>query len=291
MSVNLNEFGFSIISDDVTHFTRNNGKYHYFSLPNFSEYKIKLINNREARSDAIVSVDGEVIGTWRVPAFDSILIQRPANVNRKLIFIKEDSYTGKYAGVTRDDPNNGLITVVFKPELETLSSCFELDRSLDPHRGTVCPYETVTGYVRSPTYYDKWTYGYDDNITKPPTPENFPLYLNSSGTNTQNSGIKSVDSGYKTGATILGAGTDQNFSVSARIYKYDKSNITTLNARMVIKKRRPYVTLRDGLNKYVPEPSVIYDDPYFEILYPPVNNLTDRFYNSENILIEKPYYT
>lgn len=273
MSVNLNGFGFSIISDDVTHLTRNQGKYHYFSIPNFSEYKIKLINNKEVRCDAVVSVDGENIGTWRVPAFDSITILRPANVNRKLIFVKEDSYTAKYAGVTKNDSNNGLITVVFKPELETIH-----------------PYESGFGYVRSPTFYDKWTYGYDDSITKPPVPEQFPLYLNSSGTNTQNSGIKSVDSGYKTGATILGAGTDQNFSVSARIYQYDKDNITTLNARLIIKPKRPYVSLKNGLKKYVPEPTAIYDDPYYATQVGAVNNLTDRFYNDQGILIEKPYY-
>src|SRR5947207_11001892 len=127
MSVTLNDFGFSIVADDVTHLTKNDGRYHYFSLPNFSTYKIKLINNRETRSDAVVSVDGENIGTWRVPAFSTVTIQRPANVNRKLVFVKENSYTAKYAGVTRNDTNNGLVTVVFKPELQNLGCCWDLD--------------------------------------------------------------------------------------------------------------------------------------------------------------------
>lgn len=300
MSVTLNEFGFTIVADDVTHLTKNNGRFHYFSLPNLSDYKIKLVNNRETRSDAVVSVDGEKIGTWRVPAFSSITIQRPANVNRKLVFVKEDTYTAKYAGVTRNDPNNGLVTVVFKPEAQNIACCFDVEPTIEfqsengpivEKRSRACPYETTTGYVRAPTYYNKWTYGYDDSITKPPVPDQFPLYLNSSGSNVQNSGIKSVDAGYATGATILGAGTDQNFSTSARIYKYDVDNITTLNARMIIKKVRPYVSLRNGMNTYVPEPTVTYDDPYYETVYPPVNNLTDRFYDSDRTLIEKPYHT
>lgn len=224
MSVNLNGFGFTIISDDVTHFTRQNGKHNYFSLRNLSEYKIKLINNRKTRSDANVSIDGESIGTWRIPSFSSIIIQRPANVNRKLIFIKENSYTAKYTDISQNDYNNGLVTVVFTPELECIFQ-----------------YKRLTGFIRSPTFFDERNdnnrvkYGYDlVGGVRRQSGDSYSTNSSQLYSNMHNFSLKSDTSGYKLGATILGGGTDQHFTASSKIYKYDKNNITTINARIVI---------------------------------------------------------
>jgi hypothetical protein len=270
MSVNLNQFGLSIISNDVKHIIKNNGKYHYFSLPNFSTYQIKLINNKGSRCDAIVSIDGENIGTWRIPSFSAITIQRPANINRKFVFVKEKSYTAKYTDIEANDPNNGLITVIFKPEAEHL-----------------CPYQ-VPDYIRTPTFYEKWNYGSDDiydSIRQPAKEDDTSLYLNSSGIQNREMGINKSNSGYHNGATILGAGTDQNFNISSRIYKYDYSNITTINIRLIVGPRSEYLSIKQALGHKTDEP------PVANTVYPPVYNLVDRYYDNDRVLIEKPYYT
>jgi len=277
MSVSLNNYGVSIISPNVKRFMV--GKYNYFSLPNLSTYKIKLINNHTTRCDAYVKIDGEDVGAWRIAPFDSITIERPANINRKFVFIKENSYIAEHAGVERYDSNNGLITVVFKPELKRL-----------------CPYQYGDdGYISTPTFYDELRYGSDQTLFKPLSNEALtePPYFNSTGGNTNQLHIDrndGIQTNFSSGATILGGATDQNFNMSARIYEYDTDNITQINARLIIapkpKKQFPYVSVRKGMKQYP------YHHRDFENKnYVPINQLTERYYNSDRALIERPYFT
>src|SRR5437588_410462 len=113
MSTNLNGFSVNIIGDNVIHFKK--GEHNYYAVPHLSEYKIKLSNNRPTRCDAEISIDGDLVGTWRVESFDSITIERPANLNRRFIFVQERSNIAEQVGI-RSSKDNGLITVIFKPE-------------------------------------------------------------------------------------------------------------------------------------------------------------------------------
>lgn len=109
----LNGFSVNIIGDHITHF--KNGEYNYYCLSHLSEYKIRLTNNRPTLCDASIKIDGDYVGTWRIQPFNSIVIERPANVNRKFIFIAEESLTSQNTSINRSN-DNGLISVTFKPE-------------------------------------------------------------------------------------------------------------------------------------------------------------------------------
>lgn len=277
MSVSSNDFSISIISPNVKQIVQ--GKYNYFSLPNFSEYKLKLINNRPTRCDAVVSIDGEDIGTWRVNAYSSIMIERPANVNRRFIFVKEfykKSHDIDGVDVGRIDPNNGVITVVFKPEYPVM-----------------CPYESVD-YINTPTTLERWSYGSDLTSIRPNLADSVAEYQGSNGIKTRQMAVNRFNTEYGSGATILGAGTDQNFNTTARIYKYDTDNITSISLRLIITQHKPYTSLRDGLGLYQRMPPHITRDyrgrdaqVYGQL---PITNLVDRYYDVDRILIEKPYY-
>ena len=74
----------------------------YVELRHNTEYALRLRNDRNVAADAVVRIDGLEIGTWRIPAHQSILIERPANVDRKFTFYKLGSVEGNQAGLERN---------------------------------------------------------------------------------------------------------------------------------------------------------------------------------------------
>jgi hypothetical protein len=126
----VNNFSLDILADQyIEKINKNN--YTYFAIPDKSEYKIKMGNNGNTRADAFVYVDGEYIGTWRINTYSTIIIERPANINKKFVLLKEgSSYASKY-GIVTGDTMNGLIKVVFKPEKNTMLFTNSWDRSTD----------------------------------------------------------------------------------------------------------------------------------------------------------------
>lgn len=297
MSIELNDFSVSIKSGkpDQSGSTNNTyafkklGKYNYVSLPNYSLYKIKLTNNRNTRCDAEVKIDGVSVGTWRIPSFDSILIERPANINRRFVFFRQDSHVAKKAGIEKNSPFNGVISVTFKPELQMNY----------PHN-IGDDYNQISGYIKTPTYYEKWNYGFDKSPLQTDIDFSAPVYRNS-GASVENemnlnmnttmdiysSNISYSDNNtYVSGATMLGSGTDQQFNTANKLFKYDSDQITNINLRLVVAVPKiPKTTLVKGIKRYMPIPPKIDNGNH----YIPVSNLTDRYYNSDQTLIEKPY--
>ena len=188
MSIAKNGFSFSVISNNIQLIDNK------YMLPNFSDYSINLMNNRKMQSDASIWIDGDNIGTWRIPALSKINIMRPANVNRRLVFIAEDKETSRFT----QQAASSTIKVIFKPE--AANSSINLD--------------------------DLWF--------SQPKADNTDLYYNSSGIHTQHFGIKDNNYGYLTGGTVLGAGTDQKFNIAHKIQKYDDNNITEITCNLLV---------------------------------------------------------
>lgn len=112
-SVFLNGFSLEILSDKfpiekVIHHEKN-----YFSLPNGSEYKLRLRNDHNIRVDAHVWINGKKIGIYRINPYSTIVIERSSDLSQKFI-LSEDIY---FDNRTYFDYNNyGLIKIIFKPE-------------------------------------------------------------------------------------------------------------------------------------------------------------------------------
>lgn len=274
-----NDFNVTIISPNIKQLVGN-----YLSLPNLSVYKIKLINNRETRCDAFVKIDGVDVGAWRIPSFDSITIERPANMNRRFVFIKESTYLAEHAGIERYDYNNGLISVTFKPELNRLCP-YKYYNKYDDYNFDKFEYD---GYVSTPTFLDVIRYGVDSVLLKP-LPYDTNAYSNSTGKNTNQLYVDTnigIDTNYTEGATMLGSGTDQNFNVSSKIYKYDVDNITTIKVRLIIQPKSDKQFKSFDLKKYPYQ-----NKDFGNRRYVPINELTERYYNSDRALIDRPYFT
>jgi hypothetical protein len=92
----------------------------YVEMRHGTEYALRLRNDRDADADAVVRIDGIEIGTWRIPAHQNILLERPANIDRKFTFYKFGSAEGVQAGL-EPNANLGLISVDFIPAKEVVA--------------------------------------------------------------------------------------------------------------------------------------------------------------------------
>jgi hypothetical protein len=88
----------------------------YVSLHNGQCYKIRMRNDRSVECDAIVKVDGQNVGTWRINPRSAIEIDRPADKARLFTFYilgTVESEAAMLDLVHKDEL--GLISVEFKP--------------------------------------------------------------------------------------------------------------------------------------------------------------------------------
>ena len=221
----------------------------YFSMPDLTEYKLLLSNDNVTRCDVTVYIDDNEIGTWRLNPRSSISIERPANIPKKFVLIKEGTNIAYQSGIGTYD-TNGLIRAVFKPEL------------LRPKRQT--RYEQV---VRNP----QWTLGRG-------------RYENDSYDETYQIGIQDISSKRITtnnmlapAGTGLGNYSNQQFGKVNKIFNVDRSNITTINIRLVVEEETNIhpshlVSLRKYLHTQEPKTNAI----------PPKINGYDYDYDYDN---------
>jgi hypothetical protein len=90
----------------------------YVELKHKTQYKLNLGNSRGTRCDARVEIDGKHVGTWRIEQYRTITLERPAHDTGKFTFYEIDSPEAGKVGLTKGDPNMGLIKVTFTPEKE-----------------------------------------------------------------------------------------------------------------------------------------------------------------------------
>lgn len=87
----------------------------YVYLHHGTKYTIRLDNAGDRRCDAKITIDGKSVGSFRVDAYDSFLIERPAEEDGCFTFYKSGSPEAESAQLG-DDDSLGLISVEFRPE-------------------------------------------------------------------------------------------------------------------------------------------------------------------------------
>lgn len=191
----------------------------YVALDNNTEYKLKLSNYKNMDAMADVYIEGDKIGTWFIPATDSIVIERPADTNRKFTFMQETDYRASNAGVIAGASTNGLIKVVFFPKKQmpiVMTSRYEsVARPTSPSRRSLAHYQSST--------------------SSPPRASMASLAFRPSSPR------------YESGATILGDVSHQQFGTRMRFRddEIDWSNKTTITIRLVARSYnyQPYVSI------------------------------------------------
>lgn len=92
--------------------TENSG---YVEMEHNTQYNVFLINDNETRCDATLSIDGVVVGIWRIEAEDSIKLERGVDDKGRFTFYKLGSREGNLSELVKNE-SLGLIECVFRPE-------------------------------------------------------------------------------------------------------------------------------------------------------------------------------
>lgn len=235
-SINLNGYSLEILAYGETMEKIIYKNANYYALKNNTEYKIRLTNNKDVRTDAHIWIDEEKVGVWRINPYSRITIERPVNLDRKFTLVKETSYYAREAGIELGLQTNGLIKVEFKPE----------------------KYSTYVPKVNEYNdYYNKQEYdptgvhylckAYTDTVTPADKIHRFCAMNDSSYDRYVSNTLLSP------GATVLGNHSDQTFKRTEPIENIDTSNITIIHARLVVDEdkttnRRNYIHLREANN-------------------------------------------
>ena len=251
-SVKLNNFSLEILADlgslfgsyrtpfePVEKIVYNGGN--YFAMPHNTVYKIRLGNNNGVKADAHVWIDGEKIGVWRINSYSRIVIERPANIARKLVLLKENTGKAFKAGIKSGLRENGLIKVTFKPS-KYLD--YETSKYFENH-----PYSKINSLPRC-------FMNYTDTVTPGDKMSDRKCSMDQSYSNcTSESMCKfSTLDNMGSAATALGDTSSQKFKDVEPIYEVNHSQITTVYARLVAENdkwsyKKDLVGLKDAMAK------------------------------------------
>lgn len=187
----------------------------YVELRHGQSYTLRLRNSRSVRCDARVEVDGKHVGTWRIPAHGSIVLERPEHDTGKFTFYKLGTADAEAAQLDGNDPNLGLVKVTFTPEREGRR----------------------WWYTSSP--YPHYPRPLEPRWPQPPAPD--PRYTSVDwdyyGATDASRSVKSCASAMPSasaGGTGLSGESGQRFGVANRM-EYDYSQQTTIHLRLVCK--------------------------------------------------------
>ena len=205
----------------------------YYEVGDGKFYVLQLSNGNPHRCDASVSIDGEVIGRWRLEARQDITIERPADVQRRFKFVSESGREAERAGVTMGSRQNGLIKVVFVPEMTSpLPSIYEEDDDDEMEL------DYASGPSLSKTRRSRSSFAASDRSYAMPLPMSDANVSPQSFSNGIQNAASIADarfghSGHSTGATVLAGESKQKFGQATPI-RLDHLHSVTVNLRLVV---------------------------------------------------------
>lgn len=234
----------------------------YFSLPHRAEYKIKLSNNKSARADAHVYIDGEKMGVWRLNQYQLVSIERPVNDHKKFTFLKENTASAHEGGVVSGKSENGIIKVVFKPE-KSYDEYDKYDEYDDLEYVTLS--NDFRGNIQKKSKSDR---GMSNSFEKSMSNQSYSNSTNSTngtngingytdGANFNESYSNSTNNNFSSGGTALGNVSHQQFQNTSALRDIDHDNVTTVIARLVIDDNfhldtREFIPLSERTSIYPP---------------------------------------
>jgi len=201
----------------------------YYILPHNKEYAVRMINNSDLRVNAILKIDGEKMGKWRINAFSEILIERPTHNNRKFTFVRDNSWQADMAGVKSGSSRNGLVEVTFIPEKRTFTFAKNTNSDFDMID------EMDSMYINNMNEMKLGKSHLQSFISPINNRESLSSYAQSNNINTSN---------FSAGATVLGDDSSQKFTDATYINE-DMDNAITRRVRLVVSEdRKPYVSIK-----------------------------------------------
>lgn len=211
--------------------------WNYYTMAEGTEYKLRLKNHHDVRVDAHVWIDGEKIGVWRINPRGFIVIERPANVARRLRLLRERSGMANVAGI-KENEENGLVKIIFYPEKKIYNEAIALS-----------PWNK-TDVIR----YDKGCMYYNDTVTQGRSNQRWCAQSAEKYSHMNGLTPPRMTRGYLDRATALGIESEQRWRTTTAIEDkdIDKEDVTTIWVRLIIDNdktvyKEQYIGLRQGL--------------------------------------------
>jgi|SRR5579871_579423 len=223
-------FSVDIIVDGYEAKIINKDGAYYVPVNNGSHYKIRVSNFHNKRCDAIISVDGEDIGTFRLRSYQVASIERPGDTDKKFTFYREDSTIAQISGVEEGKEQNGLISVRFIPE-----------RSRKIYVQTIGPEYQSKGFrLGSPSGLPQAPSGLLTSAAPASSYQgNQSTYLKSSSQPVSMAMPMASEQKYSSGATVLKGKSYQEFGIADDM-DLDYSKEVIIMVRLVIKESMKY---------------------------------------------------
>lgn len=233
----------------------------YIAVKDGSPYAPVLRNHDWKRCDAVLTIDGKEIQTFRLNPHQSLRIEGPPDDPQKgrWTFYAAGSAAAAKAGEGEVAKNEkGLITVVFKPERReqpTLNDAIG-DVMRTPRRGQWPVKPTDMLWSSGVPQYGASSEAVDGGVRHTMSCEDTKsvnVCEAFSAIETERSGGKITTQGLKAGITGLSGHTDQKWD-SATPIEYDESTFVTFNIRLVVAEDGPRPLAAKGRTTPVPPP-------------------------------------
>lgn len=226
----------------------------HVTIPHGTKYRIRLSNHWNNRAcDAKVTIDGKYMGTFRIDATGTAILERPSHDNGEFTFYKAD--TAEFAAAAGGDvptAERGLLQVEFTPEKL-------VDRKTGG--GIIIP-QSAFDQQGSRTYTKSGgAGGQHQNSTRSRGPGGQSLgsreYVPDVEEKTSGGILRGGDDGkslgFSAGATGLSGESKQQFR-QARSIEYDESERVTVSLRLVVAEDGPRPLTSAPKANPVPEP-------------------------------------
>jgi len=203
-----------------------NGPHTYYRLKHGEEYRVKMSNNTADHINALLKIDSDVMGKWRLGPYSSAVIERPAHNSRKFVFVSEDSTEAKSSGVRQgaESDLNGLIEVTFIPLKSNCTRLCARSPMVWSNSNNAVPYSNSANSAKA---FDSLNLSNSSNLES----QSF-------------SRSNAAQSTYSAGATVLGGDSNQKFDTASEMEE-DRARATKKMVRIVIDNRGPYTSIRE----------------------------------------------
>ena len=217
----------------------------YYRLRHGDEYQVRMTNNTSEHVNAMLKIDSDTMGKWRLKPYQTVMIERPAHNSRKFVFVKEVSDEAREGGVRQGAKSgaNGLVEVTFIPMI---------DRRPDSMKQKAYPL-TNSNSMNNQSF----SYSNSNSNAMMNSRGLGAEYAKNSVTESDSFGLQKQTT-YESGATVLGDDSSQKFGQASRYFVEDKSRKIVKRVRLVIDNRGKYASIRDKDDGY---DEGRYDDP------------------------------
>lgn len=227
-------------NSEASSFTKNGHRYH--RLKHKSEYSVKMSNNTSSYVNALLKIDSDTMGKWRIHPYASIEIERPVHNSRRFVFVEEASDEAREGGVRQgmNSASNGLVEVTFIPMID--------------NRPLVSQKRVAYSGGRSNALMN--SRGLKSQYTMDALPQSM-----------RSEQPQDIDS-YGAGATVLGDDSNQQFGQAPRQFEEDTHGLVVRRVRLVVDKRKDFASIRERET----DDRIVHQDPIppkmgFEHLY------------------------